>query len=285
MGAGASSSNSRTPVPPRSSGSSSFLPQDRQVLIASPSEAVPAKGNSAGELETAMTSGTAMGDSSDGFMNAPGSARSGGKKTTFVDKPHILAGWEPSEEQLDEEVETVEGGPAQELVRQVRTSMREQNINLLQAFSAHGETINLQTFVQVIRDIVGEDMHGLVQRGAEDLFDALDADKCGTIQCSAAAEALALDSRGNPLRTAGQSQGDTASAAPGMQQDTAAAASGGASAAGWTLGYMKDQLQLALSQLKKLIASRDVLLQELEQAQAECVDSKRRVKLKLIKYQ
>jgi hypothetical protein len=266
------------------------LPQDRQVLIASPSEDVPAKGNSEGELETAMTSRTAMamGESSDGIMNAPGSARSGGKKATFVDKvnkTHILAGWEPSEEQLDEEVETVEGGPAQELVRQVRTSMREQNINLLQAFSAHGETLNLQTFVQVIRDIVGEDMHGLVQRGAEDLFDALDADKSGAIQCSAAAEALALDSRGNPLRTAGQSQGDTASAAPGVQQDTAAAASGGASAAGWTLGYMKDQLQLALSQLKKLIASRDVLQQELEQAQAECVDSKRRVKLKLIKYQ
>jgi hypothetical protein len=184
----------------------------------------------------------------------------------------------------------VEHGPAQELVREVRRSVREQGVNLLQALRGGGEVgggaredLDLGAFQHSLRVILGSAKYGLVQRGAEDLFETLDPDGTGRVSCAEAADALAVDSRGNPLRKAGQSRGVTGGARPlspsahaAVQQDTTAAATAGASAAGWTLSYMKEHLELARSQLRKLAASKGVLQREGEEALSDVLHTRMR---------
>ena len=186
--------------------------------------------------------------------------------------------WRPAEEEEEEEVEdaTVANGPAEELVREVRATVREHGIHLLQTLQSAGgsagdsklDSLDAQQFDHTLRFIVGERKYGLVERGGPELFAALDPQSSGTVRCDAAADALALDTRDNPLRNAGRHvPGSLSSHAGGgeqhavaLAQDTSGAATAGASMAGWTAAHMRQQLDMAAAQLRKLAASKEVWL-------------------------
>ena len=289
MGAGASSAKGGDTLAPR--------PLRTEPTHTEPEVTETFKTESLARPETASASGSAMGmitesAASNFRTDAEREARplpSGVvQKTTFGMDEVIPADWTLEDEEDEGAGEgAVAGGPAQELIHELRKSTREQGINLLQVMHGSAQRMNMQLpdFVAVLHSILGESKHGLVQRGAEELFIALDLDRTGTISCEAAADALAVDSRGNPLRSAGQSRGLTGSTRPmsptggtaAVHQDTAAVATGGASAAGWTQTYMKDQLELALSHLRKLAASKVVLQREGEEAQADVLHNKTRL--------
>ena len=187
--------------------------------------------------------------------------------------------WRPAEEEEEEEEEeeaTVANGPAEELVREVRATVREHGIHLLQTLQSAGgsagdsklDSLDAQQFDHTLRFIVGERKYGLVERGGPELFAALDPQSSGTVRCDAAADALALDTRDNPLRNAGRHvPGSLSSHAGGgeqhvvaLAQDTSGAATAGASMAGWTAAHMRQQLDMAAAQLRKLAASKEVRL-------------------------
>ncbi len=223
------------------------------------------------------------------FMNAPAAADAErDNKPAAAD----VGDWTNDGGVADAEEDTeqaVAHGPAQELVWEVRRSVREQGVNLLQALRSGGaggserDELDLEAFQQTLRAILGSTKHGLVQRGAEELFETLDPERTGRVPCASAADALAVDLRGNPLRTAGQSRGVTGGSRPllpsahaGAHQDTTAAATAGASAAGWTLSYLREQLELAHSQLRKLEASKGVLQRESDEAHGDVLHNRMR---------
>ena len=184
--------------------------------------------------------------------------------------------WRPAEEEEEEEEATVANGPAEELVREVRATVREHGIHLLQTLQSAGgsagdsklDSLDAQQFDYTLRFIVGERKFGLVERGGPELFAALDPQSTGTVRCDAAADALALDTRDNPLRKAGRHVPSSLSSHAGggeqhavaLAQDTSGAATAGASMAGWTAAHMRQQLDMAAAQLRKLAASKEVLL-------------------------
>ena len=134
-----------------------------------------------GELRPVTASGSAMGAADGQFMQAPDSLRRGGEKAA-PSKARGVESWQPEEEESDrEDEEAITSGPSQELVHEVRRCVRERKANLLQVLQGGGhagesksEVVDLATFRRVLRTLLGESKHGLVERGAADLFEALD---------------------------------------------------------------------------------------------------------------